>query len=152
MSTITKYKFLFSMLLMFAAGATSGALVAWPAAKRTAQPKKPSMEHACDSMKHKLESRLHLTREQIQKISPRMERTARELDAVHEKSMVEIEEVFQRSTADISKELTPDQQPLLLEMERERIEFFQHRHSDRGPHHSFPDGTSSAEKTNPVIY
>src|SRR5882724_3565762 len=113
MSTITKYKFLFSMLLMFAAGATSGALVAWPAGKRAALPKKPSMEHACDSMKHKLESRLRLTPGQIQKITPRMEQTARELDAVHEKSMFEIEGVFQRSNADISRELTPEQQPLL---------------------------------------
>jgi len=137
---------------MFAAGATSGALIAWPAAKRAAFPKRPSMEHACDFMKHKLESRLHLTAGQIQKISPRMEQTARELDAVHEKSMVEIEDVFQRSNADISKELNPEQQPLLVEMERERREFFQHRHPDRGQHPTFPDRTTSSEKTNPANY
>ncbi len=152
MSTITKYKFLFSILLMFAAGATSGALIAWPAAKRDAIPKRPSMEHACDSMKHKLESRLHLTPDQIRKISPRMEQTARDLDAVHERSMVEIEGIFQRSSFDISKELTPEQQPLLVEMENERRGFFQHRRLERGPHPSFPDQRMSSEKSNPANY
>ena len=152
MMTRIQYRILGSVLLMFAAGVTSGALIAWPAAKRAATAKRPSMERACDFMKHKLESRLQLSPGQIEKISPRMEQTARELDAVHERSMVEIEEIFNRSSADISKELTPGQIPLLREMERERREFFSHRHPPGGSTYHSNDQPSSSDKTNTLIY
>ena len=148
----TQYKILGSVLLMFAAGVTSGALIAWPAAKRAAVAKRPSMERACDFMKHKFESRLGLSPAQIEKISPRMEQTARELDAVHERSMVEIEGIFNRSSMDISKELTPEQLPLLREMEKERREFFAHDHSQRNSMYHRKDQPSISDKTNTLIY
>jgi hypothetical protein len=137
---------------MFAAGVTSGALIAWPAAKRAGMAKRPSMERACDFMKHKLESRLQLTPAQIEKISPRMEQTERELDEVHERSMFAIEEIFNRSSADISKELTPAQIPLLREMEKERREFFAHRHPSNASMFPRKDSTAHFEKTNTLIY
>jgi hypothetical protein len=67
--------------------------------------------------------------------------------------MCEIEDVFQRSNADISRELTPEQRPLLAEMDRERREFFQHRHPERSLSHSFNhDQSVSVEKTNTANY
>lgn len=147
-----QYRILGSVLLMFAAGVTSGALIAWPAAKRAATARRPSMERACDFMKHKFESRLQLSPGQIEKISPRMEQTARELDAVHERSMVEIEEIFNRSSADISKELNPRQIPLLREMEKERREFFAHRQPPGGSMYHPNDQPSFSDKTNTLIY
>jgi hypothetical protein len=112
--------------------------------------KRPSMERACDFMKHKLESRLQLSPDQIEKITPRMEQTARELDAVHERSMIEIEEIFNRSSRDISKELTPEQIPLLREMEKERCDFFAHRHPPGSSMHhpNDQDQPSFSDKNN----
>ncbi len=126
MNALTKNKVALYLAVIFPGGRVGGGVVAWNPARHTHGPP-PSIGKACDSMKRRLQEKLSLTPDQMKKIEPIIERTGQQFRAVHRKSMEQIEEVIQRSNAEIAKELTAEQRVKLEEMDRERREFLQKR-------------------------
>ena len=87
------------------------------------------MEQVTAHLRKHLQTRLGLKADQVEKINPVLEQTSRDLQAVHEKSMSEVEQVFKRCNHEVAKTLTPEQKVKLEAMERE----YRERGPKRGP-------------------
>src|SRR5690606_11676366 len=119
----SKQKIAFYLSLIFLAGGVAGASVAWTA-KAKKQPKPPRGEFAdtkkmCDFIRERLQDRVGRRPEQVQEIDPLLEESARELKAIHEKTLREVEEVIRRTHSQIAATLTPEQRDRLDELENE---------------------------------
>ena len=126
MNSLTKSKIALYLAVIFTAGGITGTVIAWGSAKRKMlQP--ASMETVCSFMEDRLKSRLDLTPEQLQKIKPILNQPAREMKAIHAKTMEEIDQTIQRANKQIARELTEEQKRKLEQMERERCDFMQKR-------------------------
>lgn len=133
MSRLTKNKVAAYLVLIFAAGAVSGGLLTWwPTRNTPVGP--PTVKRACDHYKNRLRERLALTPEQMLKIEPILERTEEELRAIQRRTAREVEQVIERSDAEIAKQLSDEQRARLEDMVRERKEKSFHRFKPRPPH------------------
>lgn len=132
MNQLTRRKIILYLAAIFVAGGISGAVITWGPA-RQARFKPRTMGKMCDDMRKQLQSRLHLSPEQVRKIEPILEQTAKEIEAVHQRTIEEIEEVLQKSNQEIAKQLNADQQAELNKLEQERRDFYRKRFKGRPP-------------------
>jgi len=131
MSALPQSKIVIYLASIFLVGAISGAVVAWGAAKERRVDvntrKHTTMRDVCDHLKKRYQSHLDLTPAQMEKVEPILDETWKQMRAIHGRTMQEIDEVLDRSNAEIARELTPQQQVKLVEMTRERQEFHRKR-------------------------
>ena len=130
MKNLTKPQIISYLALIFLAGGISGAVIIRGAAKE-ANSKPPTMGKVCDHMRKRLQSELDLTPDQMKKIEPILQETAREMESVHRRSMGQIAQIMEKSNAEIARELTPEQRAKLATMESKRRESLQKCFKDR---------------------
>jgi Spy/CpxP family protein refolding chaperone len=68
-------------------------------------------------------TRLDLTREQVDKLQPVFDETARELRTIHSRAIRDSDEVICKAHQRIAAELTPEQKKKLEDFEQERREW-----------------------------
>ena len=117
------------LCLIFLAGGVAGGSIAWTASTKQKQKPAhskhfPDTKRMCDFMRQRLEERVGLTPEQVQKIEPLIEQSARDIRAIHDKTLQDVEDVIRRTHSEIAATLTPEQQARLVEFENERREFW----------------------------
>ena len=138
MNKSLRWKLILAFALVFLAGAVSGffgavhmhqAFFAHMAADSMAQ-----------HMKERLRVELKLTPDQMQKISPIIDRAASQLKTTREKTMRSVHEIFSQTHHEMEPLLTPEQRSKLAEMEK-RHRHLLHRHGfmPPGPPPSPPD-------------
>jgi Spy/CpxP family protein refolding chaperone len=92
-------------------------------------------------MKERLRGELNLTSDQMQKISPIIDRAASQLKTTREKTMRSVHEIFSQTHQEMQPLLTPDQRIKLEEMEkRHRRVLHRHGFTPPGPPPSTPPG------------
>jgi Spy/CpxP family protein refolding chaperone len=126
MNPLTRQKVILYLAAIFVVGGLTGGVLAWGLGQDRKQdrrpPKSQTMRDVCDHMKKRLQTKLGLTEAQMAKIEPILEETGREMQAIHKRTIGEIEELIAKQNAEIAKELTPEQRQKLEEMNRERRE------------------------------
>ena len=68
----------------------------------------------------------------MQQIDPILERRAKEMDAIHSRTIKEIEEIIRSSNENIVKVLDPEQRTKFEDLEKQRQEFMRHRFKPHG--------------------
>lgn len=148
----SKQKIGFYLSLIFLTGAIAGGSIAWTATARKKPEVKrqqfPDTQGMCDFMRKRLQERVGLTPEQVQKIDPLLEQSARDIKAIHDKTLQDVEEVIRKTHSEIAATLTPEQKVRLDEFENDRREFWrkhfkkrEHRDKDK-----FRDGPEDDQK------
>ena len=124
----SKQKIGLYLSLIFLAGGVAGGSIMWTASTKKSPPPPrrefPDSERMCDFMRKRLEERVGLTPEQVEKIDPLLEQSARDIKAIHDKTLQDVEDVIRRTHSEIAATLTPEQKAKLDEVERERREFW----------------------------
>lgn len=124
MTKLTKPRFALYLALIFLAGGITGA-VGWksltpaPSSLRHAVTKAPTMQEVMNLRCRKLQTKLGLTAEQVEKINPILNRAAQEMDDAHRQTMSNVCDILKQSNAEIAEVLTPEQRAKLEEMEKD---------------------------------
>ena len=133
MSDARYFKTTLYALLIFLAGAVSGAFVAPMIGRTFMQPPKP--EQLSHHMLADMQARLKLTDQQVAQIRPLMKKTGQELETIRNETMKRVRTQLDATDAQISALLTPDQQAEFAKMVKE------HRARHRREHvHGPPQG------------
>jgi Spy/CpxP family protein refolding chaperone len=130
MNKSLRWTLILAFVLVFLAGAVSGFFAA------------VHMHHAffahmasdsmAEHMKERLRRDLRLTPDQMQKISPIIDRAASQLKTTQEQTMQSVHEIFSQTHREIQPFLTPEQRGKLEEMEK-RHRHLLHRHGFMPP-------------------
>jgi Spy/CpxP family protein refolding chaperone len=120
MNSLSRVQVGIYMAAIFLAGSVTGASVkaGFSHAKTSSSWGPPSVRR----MQARLERELNLSPEQIAKIQPILARMSDDFKKIQVASVHEMAKVIQARNAEISKELTPEQQAKLKEIEQQRIE------------------------------
>lgn len=119
MNNSLRWKLILAFVLVFLAGAACGFFGAFHMHRVFARMDPAAM---AQHMKQRLGAELKLTPEQMQQISPIIDRAASELKTKREQTMRDVHEIFVRAHRDMQPFLTPEQRARLEELER------RHRH------------------------
>lgn len=115
---------------IFGAGAVSG----WVLASKITRQRlmtPPRSEEIAASFRESLHSRLHLTPEQARQIDAIIERSTKEMQAIHGEHTRRILQGVSNRNAQISAVLTPEQQPEFERIEKERREAWRAKEARR---------------------
>jgi gas vesicle protein len=129
MNRALKWKLIAGFVLVFLAGGMTGAFIA--ASQTHHLFFAPYRGAISDRMRNRLRAQLQLTDEQMAKISPIIDKTANQLEAIRAETGRRVHETFTESHREIAADLTPEQRAKLQAIEE------RHRHSlhrMRGPH------------------
>lgn len=127
MNNLTRRKILFYLAGIFLAGVVSGSVITWGSTRRTVENTNASVDRVCQKVRTELKTRLNLSFNQQRAIDSILERTARDLRAIHSKTAADVHHVFQRSNAEIAQKLSPEQQKRFDEYNQERRERWEKR-------------------------
>ena len=83
-------------------------------------------------MKRHLERELRLNPQQVQQISPIIDRASSQLEAKREQTMRDVHEIFEQTHREMQPFLTPEQRTQLEQMEQ-RHRHLLHRHGFMAP-------------------
>ncbi|MBI4326793.1 MAG: hypothetical protein HY674_16255 [Chloroflexi bacterium] len=124
MNLLTKGKIILYLAAIFVAGGISGGVIAWKEAKQEMS-RPPSPKKMCAFFRERLQAELKLTADQVQRLEPLLEKRVQEMEAVHSRTIGQIDELFRASNEEIARTLglTPEQRLKLDEMEKKRAEF-----------------------------
>jgi Spy/CpxP family protein refolding chaperone len=129
------------LIVIFAAGAVSGGLVAFHIARRNAaRPPPPPEVWGARQFEH-FAKVLNLTAAQRQVIEPLMKKNVEELARLRRQAMRTSDDILERMDADIAAQLTPEQRTQFEKIWKERRERRRQLH-DRAGHggHEPPPG------------
>jgi Spy/CpxP family protein refolding chaperone len=134
---MTKTTIAVYLALIFFAGAVAGGAVARKYAAEAPRHRPPPGHHSPEEMRERifnmLKTRLNLTGEQVRQIEPVFQAGFREVCAIQEKSLAEVEEAVRRNHEEIAKFLTPEQREEMRRMDQEHREKFRRRSGPPGP-------------------
>jgi Spy/CpxP family protein refolding chaperone len=119
MNNSLRWKLILAFVLVFLAGAACGFFGALHVHQFFARMDSGAM---AQHLKHRLRAELKLTPEQMQKISPIIDRAASELKTKREQTMRDVHEIFEQAHREMQPFLTPEQRTRLQELEK------RHRH------------------------
>ena len=119
MNNSLRWKLIIAFVLVFLAGAACGFFGAFHAHHFFARTGPGMMSQ---HMKEHLRTELKLTPEQMQQISPVIDRAASQLKTKREQTMGDVHEIFEQAHRDMQPFLTPEQRTRLEELEK------RHRH------------------------
>ena len=125
MNRALKWKLIAGFLLVFIAGCATGVFVTMTIGHQFMFGHPHGM--VAQSMKNRLRWQLHLTDDQMSKISPIVEKTATQLEQIRGDTGKRVREIITDSHREISQYLTPEQQERLKQMEQHRQHWMQHR-------------------------
>jgi len=129
MNNSLRWKLILAFVLVFLAGAACGFFGAFHVHHFFAQMDSESM---AQHLKKRLRAELKLTPEQMQQISPVIDRAASQLKTKREQTMRDVHEIFEQAHRDMQPFLTPEQRTRLEELEK-RHRHLLHRHGLRAP-------------------
>jgi Spy/CpxP family protein refolding chaperone len=125
MNSALKWKLIAGFLLVFIAGGATGVFMTMAIGHRFMFG--PHHGVAAQMMKNRLRWQLHLTDEQMTKISPIIEKTGTKLEEIRGDTGRRVRDVIAESHREIAQYLTPEQQERLKQMEERRQHWMQHR-------------------------
>jgi Spy/CpxP family protein refolding chaperone len=129
MNKSLRWKLIFAFILVFLAGAACGFFGAFHAHYFFARMDPASM---AQHMKERLQAELKLTPEQMQQISPIVDRAASQLKMKREQTVRDIHEIFERAHREMQPLLTPEQRTKLEQLEQRHRRML-HRHGFMPP-------------------
>jgi Spy/CpxP family protein refolding chaperone len=129
MNKSLRWKLILAFVLVFLAGAACGFFGALHAHYFFARMDPGSM---AQHMKQRLRTELKLTPEQMQQISPIIDRAASELKTKREQTMRDVHGIFKQAHRDMQPFLTSEQRTRLEELEK-RHRHLLHRHGFMAP-------------------
>jgi len=148
MSHLTKNKIIVYLAAIFLVGGVTGAVLGWTGAKeRWWHP--PDGKTICDRVRHRLQSELNLRPDQVREINPILEKRAKEMDAIHSRTIKEIEEIVRSSNERIVKVLDSPQRTKFEEMEKKRQESMRNRFKPPQDALRAPDGAPKPRANDP---
>jgi hypothetical protein len=128
MNRALKWKLIAGLTLVFLAGGMTGAFVVASQTRHFLI----GPYHA-DRMRDRLRIQLRLSDEQVAKISPIIDKTAKQLETIRAETGRRVHETFAEAHREMAAELTPEQRAKLEEIEERHRRWF---HRERGPHQS----------------
>jgi len=129
MNRALKWKLIAGFVLVFLAGGMTGALIT--ASQTHHLLFGPYRGALSDRMRDRLRVELRLTDEQMTKISPIIDKTATQLEAIRMETGRRVHETFAAAHREIAADLTPEQRAKLQKIEERHRHWF---HRTRGPH------------------
>ena len=129
MNNSLRWKLTLAFVLVFLAGAACGFFGAFHVRHFFARMDSGSM---AQHLKKRLRAELKLTPEQMQQISPVIDRAASQLKTKREQTMRDVHEIFEQAHRDMQPFLTPEQRTRLEELEK-RHRHLLHRHGSMAP-------------------
>jgi len=129
MNKSLRWKLILAFVLVFLAGAACGFFGAVHVHDFFARMDPGSM---AQHMKQRLRGELKLTPEQMQQISPIIDRATSQLKTKREQTMRDVHEISEQAHRDMQPFLTPDQRTKLEELEK-RHRHLLHRHGLMAP-------------------
>lgn len=141
MNTALKWKLAIAFLIVFVAGATTGALFGAFHLRHHIVLGPPHSGDVGDRMREHLRRALGLTSEQETKIAPIVESTTAKLESIRVETAERVRTVMEDSKREIAPMLTPEQQKKLDNLETEhRKMMLRHGFGPEppGPHHPPP--------------
>ena len=143
MNRLTKNKIILYLATIFLVGGITGGVMGWTGAhQRIMAP--PTSHDICENVRHRLQSELELTPAQVNQLDPLLEKRAKEMEAIHSRTIQQFEELIRASNEEIATTLglNPAQKAKLQEMEKKRQEFMRKRSqppgNPRGPRREEP--------------
>ena len=131
MNRALKWKLFAGFVLVFLAGGMTGAFIA--ASQTHHLFFAPYRGALSDRMRSRLRIQLRLTDEQLAKISPVIDKTATQLEAIRTETGRRVHETFAEAHREIAADLTPEQRAKLQAIEERHRRWF---HRARGSHQS----------------
>jgi Spy/CpxP family protein refolding chaperone len=130
MNPTLKWKLIAGFLLVFIAGGVTGAFFSAMMARHFFP-----LHHGlvAQHMRERLRRELSLTPEQLQKITPAIERSAKQLEQIRLASARRVRQTFEETHREISENLTPDQRERLQRMHQRREHWMQFRRTSPQP-------------------
>jgi Spy/CpxP family protein refolding chaperone len=121
-----RWKLILAFALVFLAGGVCGFFFAvhGPRAMFFHRPPAGSL---AGHMKEHLRDELKLTSQQVEQVSPIIERATAQLEAKREQTSLEVREIFERTHREISPLLTAEQRARLGRMEERHRDMMHHR-------------------------
>ena len=127
MNSSLRWKLILAFVLVFFAGIACGFFGAFRGAPWMFG--HPHHGSVAEHMKRHLRTELNLTPQQMEQISPIVDRAASQLEAKREQTMREVRNIFEETHRSITPFLTPEQQTKLGQLEQ--------RHRQRLRRHGF---------------
>ena len=135
MNHLTKKKIIVYLATIFVVGGITGGVLGWTGAQQRSMAP-PSSRKICDDVRHRLQTKLELTAAQLKQLDPLLEKRAREMEAIHLRTIQQFEELIRASNDEIAATLglNSTQRAQLEEMENKRREFMRKRFGPAGDH------------------
>lgn len=145
MNGLSKWKAAVYLAAIFAAGSVSGWVVATKAAKQKAF-SAPRSDEIAASLRSCMYERLNLTGDQKHKIDSIIERSSKEMQAIHRERTDRIRLSLSNRNSQIMAALSPEQQATFELIEKERQESWRQKESSRKGHGSRDGRKTSKDK------
>jgi hypothetical protein len=129
MNHFTTSKVAACLALIFVAGGAAGAVITWKNAHGQ-ETQSVSMEKTCNRLQDRLVSRLGLTPDQVRKLKPVFDQTARDIGSIHSKAIRDTDDIICRAHEQIARELTPEQKLKLDTFDKERRDWLRRHFQD----------------------
>ena len=126
MTSLGKRKLATYVLVIFLAGAGSGALVAWQVSRRVPVPPLTPAEIGA-RLRAQFQSRLDLTPEQRQKVDPMIDQAMRRVEAIRQETASQVFANVSMLHEQVLTVLTPEQKVRFEELERERRDYLRQK-------------------------
>ncbi len=127
MNSALKWKLIAGFLLVFIAGCATGVFMTMAIGHHFMFAQHPA-GIAAQTMKSRLRWQLHLTDEQMTKISPIIDKAGAQLEQIRGDTGRHVRDVITETHREISQYLTPEQQERLKQMEERRRQWMQQHH------------------------
>ena len=131
MNSSLRWKLILAFVLVFFAGVACGFFGAFHGARWMFR--HPHYGSVAEHMKRHLRTELNLTPQQMEQISPIVDRAATQLEAKREQTMREVRGIFEETHRAITPFLTAEQQTKLGELEQRHHRRFHRRGFMRPP-------------------
>ena len=139
-----KWKLIVGFVLVFIAGGALGIFIgASQASHFFGGPHRPGF--LAERMRSRLRWQLHLTDEQLTKISPIIDKTASELEDTRNSTAHKVHEIFAEAHREMAPLLTPEQRQTLMEIQQRRQRL--HHHGRREDEPSTEQSPTAAPET-----
>jgi Spy/CpxP family protein refolding chaperone len=126
MNRLGKRKVGLYVLVIFLAGAGTGALITWQVCQRTPVGPLPPAEIGA-RLRARFQSRLDLTPEQVQKIDPLIDQAMRRVEAIRSETASHVFANVSNLHEQVLVVLTPQQKAKFEELERERRDYLRQK-------------------------
>ncbi len=119
MNNLSRYKTILYLCAVFVTGLIAGGAIGYGFARRSIF-RPPTEAQMARHILADLQQELQLTPTQVGQISPVIEKAAREIQGVHERTFTEVREIIQKTDKEMANFLTPEQKKLLEQMHERR--------------------------------